>query len=96
MESLDIAHKKCFKTSKAHVRTQLNADKFLITNQKIVKFCRQFDDDPEKVKPELKKYIGRLRKISLRRIQSLPRQHADPRRKLLDSISRCKMLTRSL
>lgn len=70
MQPTDTAHKACFKKVKSFVREDLKIDRFKITNFKIIQFCWEHENKPNKVIKSLKKYAKRMNQLDLERIQT--------------------------
>lgn len=79
MRPTNLKHKHCYKEVKAYVRDRLRADKFTITNHKIIRFCWKYDNDNDKVKQALKEYADAMKQYNLREIQALPKEKANYR-----------------
>ena len=73
MEKIQPDHKKCFKIVKNYVRKELKIEKFVITNHKIIRYCWEYNNDPNKVKIEVKKHIEEMNNINLRKLEKLPK-----------------------
>lgn len=78
MEPQNLEHKKCFKQAKAYVRNELKVDKFLITNQKIIRYCWELDNNADKVKSALKAHFEKMTSLDLKRIEALPKSFCQP------------------
>ena len=71
MEKVNEKFNKCFEESSQYVRNELSVDKFVITDDKIKKYCYEFDNKTKKVKSELKKHAEKMKQVDLRRVSSL-------------------------
>ena len=88
MDSQNTKHKHCFKKAKHFIRQELQMDKFQITNLKIIRFCWEFQNDPEKVILQLRQYADRVRQVDLHRVQSLPKSHCMPSKSVRATLRR--------
>lgn len=72
MESENPKFVECYEKAQKYVREELKADAFMITDDKIRAYCKEYDNSFKKVKSNLKKHNVKMTQMDLLKIQQLP------------------------